>query len=129
MLETAPGPDIGMDFASNRAPGIIGGNVQIKAIDETAKIVMEDYGYTNLRDDVRPTETMTPKLPPAQQAAADNYFGGGRKRDLGGVNLARHARAAMAGALVDPGSTNRSIVAVHAARVRPPVHIVAETRR
>lgn len=129
MLETAPGPDIGMDFASNRAPGIIGTNVHVKAIDETAKIVMEDYGHTDMRDDVRPGETMAPKLPPAQQAAADNYFGGGRKRELGGVNLARHARAAMAGALVDPGSTNRSIGSVHAARVRPPVHIVAQTRQ
>ncbi|HXE51228.1 MAG TPA: hypothetical protein VN663_22815 [Ramlibacter sp.] len=115
----------GMDLSSNRAPGIGGENIHNKAIDETAAMVMHDYGMTDLSSDVREGETAAPKLPPRQQAMADNYFGGaGGRRPRMGVNLAGHAAAALSGRLSDPASTNRSIGAVHANRVRPPVHIV-----
>lgn len=119
---------IGMDLTSNKAPAAIGGNISIKAIDETAKIVMEDYGMTDLRSDVRETESMAPKLPPAQQQRADNFFGGaGGRRPMRGFNPAAHAAAAMRGQLSDAGSTNRSIGAAHANRLQPPVHVVAKS--
>ncbi len=63
-----------------RAPGHIGENVQVKAIDATAEIVMQDHKLTNLKDNIRPGESMAPKLPPQQQKAADNFFSGGPKR-------------------------------------------------
>ena len=59
-----------------KAPAQNGTKLVVKAVDETAKIVMEDYNMTNLRDGIRHGEDMAPKLPPAQQAAADGYFGG-----------------------------------------------------
>lgn len=117
---------IGMDLTSNKAPATIGGNIAVKAMDETAAIVMQDYGMTDLRDDVRQGESASPKLPPKQQAMADNYFGGAKgRRAIPGMNPAAHVAAAVSGRLSDPASTNRSIGAVHQARVRPPVHIVA----
>lgn len=121
------GVPIGMDLTLNKAPGIVGGNIQVKAIDETAAIVMQDYGLTDLRDDVRPTETTTPKLPPKQQEMADNFFGGPGRRRMNGVNLGRHAAAAMTGALSDPVSTERSLVATHRQQLRAPTHILNRT--
>jgi hypothetical protein len=116
---------IGMDLSSNKAPAAIGGNISVKAIDETAKIVMQDYGMTDLRSDVREGESAAPKLPPRQQQQADNYFGGGAgRRPMRGFNPAAHAAAAMRGQLSDAGSTNRSIGAAHANRLRPPVHLI-----
>ena len=61
---------------SGEAPAQIGHRPRTKAIDMTAQVVMEDYGLTNLKDNIRHGEAMAPKLPPAQQAAADGYFGG-----------------------------------------------------
>jgi hypothetical protein len=74
----------GMDMSSNRAPATIGANISVKAIDETAKIVMQDYGMTDLRTDVREHETASPKLAPVLQAQADNFFvGRGRRQQVG----------------------------------------------
>lgn len=84
------------------------GNV-IKAIDETAKIVMEDHNMGDLRDNVRVGESMAPKLPPRQQRDADNMFSGGNiKRMI--PNAGAMARTAMAGGYrtqgyVDPVAT------------------------
>ena len=61
-------------LAEGKPPAQIGKNVTVKAVDATAEIVMEDYGLTNLRDNVREGENMAPKLPAPQQAAADSYF-------------------------------------------------------
>lgn len=121
--ETVP---IGMDFSSTRAPALGGTSIRTKAIDETAEMVMQDYGLTDMRDDVREGETASPKLPPRQQEMADNYFGGpkARRMNMPGFNPAAAAAAAMSGRLSDTASTQRSLGAVHAARVRPPVHIV-----
>jgi len=52
------------------APAQTGSNVRVHAVDETAKIVMEDYQMSNLRDGIGPGESVAPKLPPQQQAAA-----------------------------------------------------------
>lgn len=61
---------------SGVAPAQIGHKTVVKAIDETSKIVMEDFSMTNLKDHLRTGETMAPSLPVAQQKLADNYFGG-----------------------------------------------------
>ena len=57
-----------------RAPAMIGQNIRVKAVDETARIVMGDGHYTDLRDNIREGESMEPKLPQAQQALADAMF-------------------------------------------------------
>lgn len=61
--------------ASGRAPGIVGHNNAVRAIDQTAEIVMRDYGLTNLKDTVREGDIMAPRLPPEQQKKVDNFFG------------------------------------------------------
>ena len=61
---------------SGEAPAQIGHRPRTKAIDTTAEVVMQDYGLTNLKDNIRHGETMAPKLPGPKQDLADNYFGG-----------------------------------------------------
>lgn len=91
----------------------------IKAIDMTAEIVMQDYKISDLKSDVRPGESMAPKLDPGRQMVADNMFGN-KKRQMaaidvakgrivpveGGFNMGRAVRSAMAGSLradgIDP---------------------------
>ena len=131
------------DYSDGRAPGIVGENSRNKAIDETAKIVMEDYGktmgVTNLVDagGVREGDVLAPKLDPARQAVADNMFS--RKRGNmpmlgnggpGGVaasmNGAAIARAAMAGAFSPQRTGGPDPVAgAHAAKMKPAVKIIA----
>jgi hypothetical protein len=59
---------------SGQPPGHVGANIRVKAIDETAEIVMHDHKLTNLKDNIRQGETMAPPLPAAQQKQADNLF-------------------------------------------------------
>lgn len=59
-----------------RGPATIGDKPVVKAIDTTAEIVMEDYGMTDLRDNIREGDAVAPKLPAAQQRQADGFFGG-----------------------------------------------------
>lgn len=66
-----------------RPPGHIGANIGVRAVDETARIVMEDHQMTDLKDNIRPGESMAPKLPGAQQTAADNFFSANPLRDRG----------------------------------------------
>jgi hypothetical protein len=66
-----------------RGPGQIGDKIVVKAVDETAKIVMEDYKMTDLKDNIRHGEAVAPKLPGQQQTLADNYFGGAGLRAAG----------------------------------------------
>jgi hypothetical protein len=85
---------------SQTPPAHIGQKPVVKAVDTTAKIVMEDYSLTNLKDNIRTGETMAPKLPPAQQAAADGYFGGSALK-AAGINKKQMdllGRRAMSGA-------------------------------
>lgn len=93
-------------------PGITGDNPMIKTVDKTAEMVMQDYGLTDLKDNIREGESMAPKLPPAQQAAADNFFSPkaavpsrrGRQAEL----LGRRALAGVfRGAAVSPGEIFR----------------------
>lgn len=71
----------GMDFNSRRAPSV-GGSVMSKAIEETARIVMQDHGMTNLKDHLREGETMAPSLPPQQQAKVEAFWGGPKRQRL-----------------------------------------------
>jgi len=66
-----------------QGPGQIGNKTVVKAVDETARIVMEDYKMTDLKDNIRQGEAVAPKLPGQQQSMADNYFGGGSLRSAG----------------------------------------------
>lgn len=121
----------GIDFDNPRAPANVGQNPRVNAIDQTAEIVMQDHGMTDLRSDVREGETMAPKLAPKLQAMADNMFvRKGRNNPLQGVNAGRLARQAMSGAFapqrvggVDP------VAATHEARVKPPVRIINQPRQ
>lgn len=86
---------------SGRPPGHIGDNVTVKAVDETANIVMHDYGMTDLKDNIRTGESVAPKLPPHQQKLADGYFGGSAVAERIGINQRQMnalGRRAMAGA-------------------------------
>jgi hypothetical protein len=93
-----------------RGPGQIGDKVVVKAVDETARIVMEDYKMTDLKDNIRHGESVAPKLPGQQQTLADNYFGGGGLRAAGINSKQAEAlgRRAIAGAFrntsLNPGS-------------------------
>jgi hypothetical protein len=76
--------NIGLDVAAGKVPAI-GGNIAVKAMDFTLETVSQEYGLTDLRTDAREGETMTPKLPPAQQAQADAMFNPAlRKKAMGG---------------------------------------------
>ena len=65
------------DLDSGRAPGIIGAKTIVKAVDLAAKIAMEDYHLTDLKDNIREGESMVPRIAPKLQQAADTMFGGG----------------------------------------------------
>lgn len=67
-----------------RGPPSVGANVRVRAIDETARIVMEDNHLTDLKDNIRMGESMAPKLPGPQQAQADGMFSAA-SRGRGGV--------------------------------------------
>ena len=58
---------------------------------------MQDYKLTDLRDNIRPGESMVPKLPGKMQSAADNFFGGGNLNG-GSRSMNALARRALAGA-------------------------------
>jgi hypothetical protein len=68
-------------LAAKSFPGIVGDKPIVKAIDTTAQVVMEDYGMTDLKDNLRPGDSMAPKLPPEQQKKVDNFFSGGAKKN------------------------------------------------
>jgi hypothetical protein len=101
---TPPIPHDGLTgiIAEQRAPGV-NGSTMVKAIDQTAQIVMQDHGLSNLKDNIREGDIMAPRLPPAQQKLADNFFvnprtgvsANGNKRQS--ARLARLARGAIAG--------------------------------
>jgi len=55
-------------------PALNGQKIVVKAIDTAAKIAMEDYHLTDLKDNLRQGDSMAPKLPPQMQKMADNFF-------------------------------------------------------
>lgn len=117
---------IGMDVGGGKAP-VVGGSMTVKAVDETARIVMEDHGMSDLRSDVREGETMAPKLPPHMQAKADAMFSR-PKGGLLGLPTGAIVKAAVNGRFSTPDTFN-PVAAQHAARDRPPVNIINQERR
>lgn len=97
--------------------------IQNKAVDMTADIVMEDYKMGDLKDNVRAGESMAPKLDPARQHQADNFFGGAKKRNNAGINTAALAKRAMAGSMRD--RNYRDPVAALQPAYKPRLNIVA----
>jgi hypothetical protein len=79
------------------APGVIGANPAVQAIDKTAEIVMRDHGLTDLRDNVREGEIMAPKLRPDLQAKADSVFARKPQSRTVGRRLNALATAALRG--------------------------------
>ena len=116
----------GMDVGGGKAPAVTGA-LSVRAADTTAAIVMQDYGMTDLRDNVREGESAAPKLPPAQQAAADNFFGGPKRRNATGIMALppqQLIKAATSGRFMTPDTVN-PVATQHQHKDRPPIHIVA----
>lgn len=128
--EAEPVTTRNIDFNSRRAPAAVGMSNKTKAIDETARIVMNDYGMTDLRDDVREGESSAPKLPPRQQAMADGMFNSKirnetMKRQYGLKNPNMIARAAIGGGYSPKAQRAPDPVAVvQESRTLPPVRII-----
>jgi hypothetical protein len=78
------------------APAQIGAKPVVRAVEETAKIVMEDHKLTDLKDNIREGDTMAPKLPPPLQKQADNMFGGKALESAGISSRRLNALAARA---------------------------------
>lgn len=107
----------------------IGGSLIVRAVDQTAQIVMEDHGMTDLRSDVREGEAMAPKLAPRLQAMADNMFTRPKQRGNPGAGLfglptQAVINAAVKGRFNTPDTIN-PVAVQHRAKDRPPVHIIA----
>ena len=97
-------------LAEQRAPATVGANLRVRAVDETARIVMEDQKLTNLRDGLREGDTMAPKLPQRQQELADAMFSpkttgvtpvidmGGRRQSIPSARLRQVGLRAIGGA-------------------------------
>jgi transcription elongation factor Elf1 len=100
-------------------PNILKSNKDmIKAVDIVAEEAMKSYGMTdlNMGSNMKPGDTCAPKLPPAQQQMADNFFNQGKNPSLKGMNLGAMGKRAIAGAYRDP--TN-PVAMAHKARLRP----------
>jgi hypothetical protein len=120
---------------AGQGPAHIGGNTMVNAVDATANIVMQDYGLTNLKDGIRPGESMAPKLPPQQQAMADSMFGGGKgdvqvtdamtgqKRTVQSATMNRLGQRAIAGAFRGMSVAPNSVIP-EAMRGQPPLRVV-----
>jgi len=105
-----------------RAPGHIGNNVRVRAIDTTAEVVMQDYSLTDLKDRAEPGENLVQKLPPPMQKAADNFFGGPQKALGSGDTMHQRrmqalGRKAIAGAFRDSAVAPNQVLPT----TRPPV--------
>lgn len=117
-----------------RAPAHIGQSNVVKAVDQTADIVMKDYKLTDLRDGIRPGESMAPKLPPQQQALADGVFGGsgdmkvrdpttGQTASIQASALTRLGRRAIGGAFRNMAVAPNAVIP-ESVRNRAPLTVV-----
>lgn len=116
------------NWAAGEAPSIGGTNIMTKAIDETARITMEDNKMTDLHDiNLRPGDSMAPKLPPRLQAQSDAFFGGPKRGQSSGIDTRTIGRNALAGAY--RGGTPNPVEAMHRAKVKPTYNIIASSDR
>jgi hypothetical protein len=73
--------DIPTDISAGKAPGQIGGNVQIAAYDRAMEITMSDHQMGDIQDTSRPGsvyragEATAPKLPAHLQARSESFWG------------------------------------------------------
>lgn len=105
------------------------GVVQNKAIDTTAEVVMQDYKMGDLKDNLRTGDAMAPKLPPAQQAKADAFFGGGGSKRAGMPFNGRQIAAMVNSGSLQPeanGAVN-PVARMHRNRTKLATHIIAST--
>lgn len=118
----------GLDLTTGKAPSV-GGSLRVRAVDQTAQIVMQDHGMTDLRSDVREGETMAPKLAPRLQAMADNMFRRpGRKQGPSGTIFDLPPQAVVRAAVTGRFKTRDTvdtIAAHHRKRDSAPVRIIA----
>lgn len=132
---------------TGETPGHIGANIKVKAIDETAKIVMEDYNMTDLKDNVRRGDSMAPQLTPRQRAMNQNFWGGGRMSDKKrtptyqmGVQANQKAMVEnamqgkflpnVAGSVPRDSNTGDTVLRqIHGARYKPPVNILYDANK
>ena len=118
------------DPAAGIAPAV-GGSAITKAVDATAQIVMEDHHMTNLQDNLRPGDTMAPKLHPVLQQQADNMFSGaarGHRRSRMPFNQAAMMARINSGSLSSAATRSPDIVGLtHAAKLRPSVTLMEPT--
>lgn len=132
---------------TGETPGHIGENVKVKAIDQTAEIVMHDYGMTDLKDNTRQGDSMVPGLTPRQQKMNENFWGGkkmsDRKREptyqMGmqaqHKNLIDSAMQGkflpnVAGSVPSDSMTGDTMLRkIHGARYKPPVDIIYDSNR
>lgn len=114
--------NIGLDLSAGTSPGIVGASNVVKAVDETARIVMEDYGLSNLKDNLREGDSAAPSLPPQQQALADGFFNGKNTRNRMGIS-SRQAemikRRAIAGAYRGSALDVKSVLPDNRVALRP----------
>lgn len=116
------------DYAG-QAPSV-GGSIAVRAVDQTAKIVMEDYKMTDLRSDVREGESMAPKLAPHLQRQADSMFQrpkamrGNPQAGIMGMNPQSVLKSAVAGRFMTRDTVN-PIATQHSAKTRPNLNIIA----
>lgn len=107
-------------YLGHTTSGIISTTSQtmIKALDTTAKMTMETYGMSdiNLNSNMRPGDSCAPKLPPAQQQAANNFFNGGGIHNANAIG-----KRAIAGAYRDP---NNPVAAMHKAKISPKFDLI-----
>ena len=114
---------------NGKAPAAIG-SLHVRAVDQTADIVMKDHGLTDMKDNVREGESSVMPLPPRQQAMADNFFsrprGAGRRHSGDIFQLPPRAvlQAAVSGRFSTPDTVN-PVATQHAAKSSAPIHIIA----
>jgi hypothetical protein len=109
-------------MAEEKAPGHVGANNVVKAIDYTANTVMQDYGLTDLKSSIREGESMAPKLPPHQQSRADAMFSVPRPNEAR-TRFAKRAGQLANQVLVGGGAAFRgrgpNIAAIQGAAAKP----------
>jgi len=131
---------------TGETPGHIGNNVKVKAVDATAEIVMQDYGMTDLKDNMRAGDAMTPKLTIRQQKMSEGFWGGKRQSDRRNPTyqpgIQAHKKSivdnAMSGgylpnvagaAPADSVTGNTVLTDIHRNRYKPPVNIIYDANK
>jgi hypothetical protein len=123
----------GIDLTIPRAPSVVGANLRVKAVDDTAAMVMQDYKLGDLNSDAYVGQIAAPKLAPALQAQADNFFvGRGKRNSVLAQKTAAYGQAAIRGAFsqqrhgaVEPVGGLHSMSPTDREVIRPKISVVA----